>query len=266
MIGVSPSPNGVVRSFLHLAILHVHVRDARVVLLEERHRRRVVAGDEVPEIEVRPVVARLLERRLPVLRASSPRGRDRPTGSLCLSANWPMRSVCLASISHEMRARAQRAREREAVIHLVVRHGVDAVVFDDLDQHAGVFVLLAERRDAIHRDRRAPLPHHVGRRLSDRSRPATRENFSTGCDRISTALTFSFRHAIEQLVRVHVAAAEVVRHVQADLHAGELRIRLRRALRRSAELGAAGLCRARRAPPRESPPPQAFRGRAVSVS
>ena len=53
MIGVSPSPNGVVRPFLHLAILHVHVRDARVMLLQERHRRRVVAGDEVAEVEVR---------------------------------------------------------------------------------------------------------------------------------------------------------------------------------------------------------------------
>jgi hypothetical protein len=50
------------------AVLHVDVRDALVLLLQERHRRRLVADDEVADVQVGAVVARVAEHLLPLLR------------------------------------------------------------------------------------------------------------------------------------------------------------------------------------------------------
>ena len=53
---------------------------------------------------------------------------------------------------------------------------------------------------------------------------------SIGCERISTALTPSctvFASVSSALIVRAAPAAEVVGHVQADLHAGPLRVRLR---------------------------------------
>ena len=64
-----PLPEWHVRSLVHLPILDVDVRDAIVMLLEERDRRRVVAGDEMADVEVGAVVLRVAERRLPIGRS-----------------------------------------------------------------------------------------------------------------------------------------------------------------------------------------------------
>ena len=84
--------------------------------------------------------------------------------------------------------------------------------------------------DAIHRHRRAPLSHRFRLGLlTVRGRRPEKilHRLRTHLDGVDVQL----QDAIEQFVGVHVAAAEVVRHVQADLHAGELRVRFRRALR-----------------------------------
>ena len=58
---------GRVGSVVELPVLHMHMRDPVVILLEERHRRSVVARHEMPEIHIRAVEFRERKSRLPML-------------------------------------------------------------------------------------------------------------------------------------------------------------------------------------------------------
>ncbi len=99
-----------VRAVVQLPILHVHVRDARVVFLEERNRRAVAAGDEVADVEVGAVVRGVAECFLPVSRTRSRRGRDsRPSAGACRRTG---RRVSCRRRRSRRRSRARRGSSR----------------------------------------------------------------------------------------------------------------------------------------------------------
>ena len=57
---------------------------------------------------------------------------------------------------------AQRLGHLKTIVHHIVAVGVDAIVLDNLDENAGVFVFLAESLERIHRLGKAPLLDGVG--------------------------------------------------------------------------------------------------------
>ena len=203
----------------------------------------------------------------PNARVSSPRGRDSRPSSCACRRTVPMRSVCFASISHEIARAPERSREGEAVVHLRVRHGVDAVVLDDLDEHAGVLVLLAERRDAIHRAPTRATSASRRRRPSVRSPPGDPRNVSTGCDRISTRADVQLQDCARAPRRRSCRGRR-----SCTARSGQSARRRpsswasSRAAPAARRVPAGESCAKRVNARRESPPPQACRGRAVSVS
>ena len=160
---------------------------------------------------------------------------------LCLSANCPSR-FALSPGRPDLAGdgpRAERLGELEGIVQHVVAEVEDVVVLHDLDEHAGVFVLLAELLGFAHRSRGAPFLEFVGGRLPGgglfRRRRAALPAAEAGgghahekLDRLGA----KFHGTDIQLRRIRrgprrrsSGCSRNIRNVQANLHAGHLRIR-----------------------------------------
>ena len=141
--------------------------------------------------------------------------------------------------------RAQRLCHLEAVVHHVVRKGVDAIVLDDLDQHAGIFVFLAEGFESVHRLREPPLLLRFGdgrllgllfRRQRRAGGSAGRRGRGPRSRRLEVRLhrlqaqfggaEIELRHVAENVVRRSRNVVEAVRRIDAHLYAAENRVGL----------------------------------------
>ena len=125
------------------------MRDAIVVALDERHRRDVVSRKEMTEVDVRAVVARVAERRLPHLRRRLLVAVIADHHAVLVGKGSKPLRVLDRDLAGD-RARAERARQGEAIVQLGVRQRVDAVELHDLDAHTRVFVGPPEFLHAIH--------------------------------------------------------------------------------------------------------------------
>ncbi len=138
---------------------------------------------------------------------------------------------------------AERLGQREGVVDLVVGHDDDAVHLDDLDEHAGVFVLRAERLHAVHRDRFPPLAKLLGV-LGLALRGVDLGDAEEGFDWLRPQLDAAqaeLEAVLQDVIAAHDRVGEAVGHVEADLDAGHLRI----------GLGRSRICRAEAAGRRE---------------
>ena len=167
LIGRVPLAKRHVRAVVHLAIFDVDVGDPAVVLGDERHRRGVLPGDEVADVEVGAVVRRVAEHRLEV-----GRGRRRMpviADHHLVLVGEPAEALGLGDVDFGGDGPGpERLGQLELVVHDLVGHGEDAVDFDDLDEDARVLELLAHGLDLVHGDREPPLAQLFGAGLLGR--------------------------------------------------------------------------------------------------
>lgn len=149
---------GEVWAVILFTVLQMDVRNARVMLFDERDGGGVVAGDEVAEIDVGAVELREGKGFLPMF------GRG---GGMAVVADHQLMFVGEFSDAFVVvvflgnfrgnGASAEGFGEVENVFEFGVAHFEDAVHFDNFDEHAGVFVFFAELFDAIHGNGFAPF-------------------------------------------------------------------------------------------------------------
>ena len=133
-------------------VFHVNVGDAIVVLLQERHRRCLVAAREMPEIEVGAVVLAGGKRLLPVLRTGF-RVTVVADHHLVLLGEQPepleLRGPLLLRRGRDLgrdRSGPERLAQAERVVEDIVGEAKDAIDLDDLDGDTCVVIELLEFR------------------------------------------------------------------------------------------------------------------------
>ena len=134
-----------VGAFMHLSVLQMHMGDALVIFLDERHRGRVVAGDEVTKVHVRPVVFREGKRVDPMLGLHGGVAMI-PHHELVLVGKLPdpFEVVILGGNLAGDGPSAQRLGQGEDVIQLVIRHLEQPIHLHDFNQHPRCFSILSE--------------------------------------------------------------------------------------------------------------------------
>ena len=124
---------------------------------------------------------------------------------------------------------AEGLGHHETVVDRGVVHLGDVVDLQDVDRDAAIAELLAEGRDLLRLDAETPLLELgvVGRRT--RGRGGRHRRPEEQLHRLRPqfhAADAEQRAVLDDLVAAHVRSGEAVRHVEADLHAVDLRVRL----------------------------------------
>ena len=233
---------------MQLPILHVHVRDPIVMLLEKRNRRGVVARHEMAEVEVRAIVRRVGERLLPhrrshgrvavvadhdavrvgdlaealrvdVLRRDRQFARQRAGAEASLSARSSSRG-CRPAGSGLIQSNLTISIATPASSYCCLNSLTLLIGADNRHWRSSSAAAFCAACCSGACAPRAPAPRASAARGGDP------RNCSTGCDPQLDATDAQLQAAAEHLVAAHVVGAEVVGDVHADLHAGPLRIRL----------------------------------------
>src|ERR1022692_3926765 len=239
-----------VGSVVDLAVLYVDVGDAVVVLLDPRRRRGSGSREKVADVDVGAVVLGIGEGLLP--RPQTAEGFGVGQIAVAMIAHHHLMlggklTEALGLADGDFAGDgigAQRLGHLETVFHHVVGESVDAIVFDDLDQHAGVFVLLAERLERVHRLGEPPFLDGLGdgglfgllfrRQRRTGGAAACPTGWRPGSRRLEVRLDglqaqfcraeIELDHRSEEVVSPSRDVVEAVRDVDADLYAAENRV------------------------------------------
>ena len=204
------------------------VRHPRVVLLEEFHRRAEVSGHIVADVEVGPVVLRVAERGLEILRRL-----------LGVGVVADHQAVLVRELSDAFRTldfelardglRAHRFCQRERIVHFRIGELVDPVVLHDLDAHARVIPLLPQHRGLRRVRRQTPRAQRFRAGLRILTPPPGRRRAHRELDGLRAQLDGADaqrQRSRQSFIDREIAAPVVIREVEPDLHARPLRVGL----------------------------------------
>ena len=214
------------------------MRNPRVVPLHELHRRAIVPGDVVADVQIR---ADKFPERVAVFILCSRRTRvtvqcDHQLVFLGKLAHPPHVGINLGNLRRD-RPRSEQLRHRETVIEFLGGHREDPVHLENLNAHAAFVIHAAKIFHAIHRRRFPPLADlrrvTIGRctrlrgaglsRHHNRGHPHEQlDRLRAQLDRTEVELATIFKN----FVTSHRPPTKTVGHVQADVHSGDPGVRL----------------------------------------